>query len=93
MVRLQIQPLGAVSVCLEDVAGKALIANRTLDAGQDTETFRSRRFRMSFGTGAAVMRVDGKAYSVSDSAPIGYEVRAGGKPRALPEADRPTCEG
>ena len=48
---------------------------------------------MSFGTGAAVMRVDGKAYEVSDDAPIGYEVRAGGKPRALPEAERPTCAG
>ncbi len=92
-VRLQIQPTGAVSVCLEDVAGKALIANETLDAGQDTQTFKSRRFRMSFGTGAAVMRVDGKTYPVSDSAPIGYEVRAGGKPRELPESDRPTCAG
>ena len=39
------------------------------------------------------MRVDGKAYPVSDAAPVGYEVRAGGKPRTLPEADRPTCAG
>jgi len=92
-VRLQIQPMGAVSVCLEDASGKAVIANETLEAGQDTQTFKSRRFRMSFGTAAAVMRVDGKAYPVSDSAPIGYEVRAGGKPRELPESDRPTCAG
>ncbi|MGI8779509.1 MAG: helix-turn-helix domain-containing protein [Solirubrobacteraceae bacterium] len=90
-VRLQIRPMGPVSVCLENGAGEALIANQTLEAGQDTETFKAKRFRMSFGTGAAVMRVDGTAYPVSDAAPIGYEVRAGGKPRALPEADRPTC--
>jgi cytoskeleton protein RodZ len=92
-VRLQIQPTGAVSVCLENGAGEPLIGNLTLDAGQDSETFKARRFRVSFGTGAAVMRVDGKAYDVSDDAPIGYEVRAGGKPRALSEDERPTCAG
>jgi hypothetical protein len=92
-VRLEIQPTGAVSVCRENAAGEVLIGNLTLEAGQDTETFRSRRFRMSFGTGEAVMRVDGKPYQVSDDAPIGYEVRAGGRPRPLPEAARPTCAG
>jgi cytoskeleton protein RodZ len=92
-VRLQIQATGPVSVCLENAAGEPLIRNVTLQAGQGSETFKSKRFRMSFGTGAAVMRVDGKSYQVSDDAPIGYEVRAGGKPRALPEDERPTCEG
>ena len=93
VVRLQIQPTGPVSVCLENGAGEPLIGNLTLDAGQDSETFKAKRFRVSFGTGAAVMRVDGKAYDVSDAAPIGYEIRAGGKPRALPEDERPTCAG
>jgi cytoskeleton protein RodZ len=90
-VRLQILPTGPVSVCLENAAGEPLIQNVTLQAGQDSQTFKSKSFRMSFGTGAAAMRVDGKRYQVSDVAPIGYEVRAGGKPRALPEGDRPTC--
>jgi|SRR5215211_1656985 len=93
VVRLKIQPTGPVSVCLENIAGEPLIENLTLDAGQDTETFRSRRFRVSFGTGAAVMRVGGKAYEVSDDAPIGYELRPGRRPRALPESERPTCGG
>ena len=92
-VRLQIQPTGAVSVCLEDAAGKPLIGNLTLNAGEDSRTYKGKRFRMSFGTGAAVMRVDGKPYQVSEAAPIGYEVRAGGKPRALSEEQRPTCAG
>jgi cytoskeletal protein RodZ len=92
-VRLQIQALGPVSVCLENAGGEALIQNVTLQANQDTETFRSKRFTMSFGTGEAVMRVDGKAYPVSDDAPIGYEARAGGKPKRLPEGERPTCAG
>jgi cytoskeleton protein RodZ len=93
VARMQIQPTGPVSVCLENAAGEPLIENVTLQANQDTETFRSKRFMVSFGTGEAVMRVDGKAYPVSDDAPIGYEVRAGGKPKALPEAERPTCAG
>jgi cytoskeletal protein RodZ len=92
-VRLQIQPTGPVSVCLEDASGKPLIENVTLDAGEDSQTFKGKRFTMSFGTGAAVMRVDGKAYEVSDAAPIGYSLKAGGKPRALPEAERPVCDG
>jgi cytoskeleton protein RodZ len=93
VARMQIQPTGPVSVCLENAAGEPLIENVTLQANQDTETFRSKRFRVSFGTGEAVMRVDGKPYQVSDDAPIGYEVRAGGKPKALPESERPTCSG
>ena len=92
-VRLQIQPTGPVSVCLEDASGEPLIGNLTLDAGQDSETFRGKRFVASFGTPAAVMRVDGKEYPVSPRAPIGYEIRPGKRPRELPEAERPTCAG
>ncbi|HZH23313.1 MAG TPA: helix-turn-helix domain-containing protein [Solirubrobacteraceae bacterium] len=92
-VRLQILPTGPVSVCVENGDGEPLIANLTLDAGQSSETFKARRFRMSFGTGAAVMRIDGREYPVSDDAPVGYEVRAGGKPRTLADAERPDCAG
>jgi cytoskeletal protein RodZ len=92
-VRLQIQPTGPVSVCVENAAGQPVIRNLTLQANQDTQVFKSRSFRMSFGTGAAVMRVDGKPYQVSEAAPVGYEVRAGGKPKMLTEAERPTCAG
>ena len=90
VVRLQIQPTGPVSVCVENAAGEPVINNVTLEANQDTEVFRSKRFAMSFGTGEAVMRVDGRAYQVSDDSPVGYEVRAGGKPRRVSE--RPSCE-
>ena len=90
-VKLQIQPTGPVSVCVENAAGEPLIRNITLQANEDTEVFKSRSFKMSFGTGAAIMRIDGKPYQVSEAAPIGYEVRAGGKPKVLTEAERPTC--
>jgi cytoskeleton protein RodZ len=92
-VRLQIVPTGPVSVCLENGAGEVLIGNLTLDAGQESETFRARRFVVSFGTGAAVMRVGNREFDVSDDAPIGYELRPGRRPRALPEEQRPQCAG
>jgi hypothetical protein len=92
-VRLQIVPTGPVSVCLEDAGGEPLIGNLTLDVGQDSETFRGKRFLASFGTPAAIMRVDGKEYPVSSRAPIGYEIRPGKRPRELPEAERPICAG
>jgi cytoskeleton protein RodZ len=90
-VRLRIEAVGPVSVCLERGDGTPLIDNVTLDAGERSARFRGRRFVASFGTGAAVMRVNGRAYDVSDDAPIGYLIRPGRPPRALPEAQRPTC--
>ena len=92
-VKLQIRPTGPVSVCLEDASGEALIGNLTLDVGQDSETYRGKRFSASFGTAAAVMRIDGKNYPVSPAAPIGYDIRPGKRPRELPESERPTCAG
>jgi cytoskeleton protein RodZ len=92
-VRLQVRATGPVSVCLESAGGTPLIRNQTLDAGQSSRTFRGRRFTVSFGTGAAVMRVNGKAFAVSDDSPVGYELRPGAKPRRLPEGRRPTCSG
>jgi cytoskeleton protein RodZ len=90
-VRLRIVASGPVSVCLEAADGTPLIDNVTLAAGQRSALFRGRRFVASFGTGAAVMRVDGRAFDVSDSAPIGYAIRPGRRPRPLPETQRPTC--
>jgi hypothetical protein len=92
-VRLRIVASGPVSVCLEAADGTPLIPNVTLDAGQRSRVFRGRRFRASFGTGAAVMRVNGRAYDVSDDAPIGYQIRRTGPPRPVPESERPQCAG
>jgi cytoskeleton protein RodZ len=90
-VGVRIVATGPVSVCLEAADGTPLIDNVTLAAGQRSRLFRGRRFRASFGTGAAVMRVNRRSFDVSDAAPIGYEIRPGRRPRALPEVRRPTC--
>jgi cytoskeleton protein RodZ len=91
-VTLQIVPTGTVNVCLVDARGRALIRSRDLHAGRATRRFRGRRFRVSFGNGQARMRVSGRAIDVPDrSTPVGYDIRAGRRPRELPESRRPTC--
>jgi cytoskeleton protein RodZ len=91
VVRLRIVPTGSVYVCLEDARGRAVIDKATLEAGQTTRTFRSKRFRVTFGTAAARMRVGGKSYGVASSKdPVGYELRPGKRPRRL-TSGLPTC--
>jgi cytoskeletal protein RodZ len=91
VVRLRIVPTGSVYVCLEDARGRAVINKETLTAGQSTRLFRSKRFRVTFGTAAARMRVGGKSYGVATSQnPVGYELRPGKRPRRL-SSGLPTC--
>ena len=91
-VTLQIVPTGAVSVCLVDANGRALIDNQVLAAGQRSRRYRSKRFRVSFGNGNARVRAGNRTIDVPDrSTPVGYEVRPGKRPRELSEAQRPTC--
>jgi cytoskeleton protein RodZ len=91
-VTLQIVPTGTVNVCLVDARGRPLIDNRDLQAGQRSRRYRGRRFAVSFGNGQARMRVGGRMIDVPDrSTPVGYELRAGKRPRELPESRRPTC--
>jgi helix-turn-helix protein len=91
-VTVRIVATGAVYVCLEDSRGRAVVDKETLQAGQRTRSFRGRRFRVTFGTANARMRVAGRTYPVAVSTdPVGYELRPGRKPRRLPAAQRPTC--
>ena len=91
-VRLRILATGDVWVCLEDARGRPVVDKETLSAGDRTRAFRSRRFRVTFGTANARMRVNGRIYPVAVSQdPVGYELRPGRRPRTLPESRRPTC--
>ena len=90
-VSLRIVPTGEVYVCLENARGRAVIDRQTLQAGDATRTFRSRRFRVTFGTANARMRVNGRTYRVAASQdPVGYELRPGRRPRRL-SGGLPTC--
>src|SRR4051794_38550085 len=92
VLRVQIQATGTVWVCMENAAGTPVVDQRTMQGGDRTRTFRSTRFRVSFGNGSARLRVNGKSLQVPSRAdPVGYDLRAGRKPRELPSGRRPTC--
>jgi hypothetical protein len=91
-VRLRVVATGLVSVCVEDARGRPVVDNVTFSGGQSSRTLRGRGFRASFGTAEAYMVVDGRRRQVSPDAPIGYDIRPGRAPRALPESRRPTCQ-
>ena len=91
VARLRIEATGTVNVCLVDATGKVLIRSENLAAGTRTRTFRSRRFRVTFGNEFARVRVNGKAFKVPRSRDaIGYEITSKRR-RVLPAAQRPTC--
>jgi cytoskeleton protein RodZ len=90
-VRLRIIPTGTVNVCLVDARGRELIRSQNLEAGQTTQTFRSRRFRVTFGNGQAQMRIGSRTVDVPDREdPVGYEITPRRR-RELPAGQRPTC--
>jgi cytoskeleton protein RodZ len=83
-INVRISATGTVYVCMEDARGRVVIDKRTLAAGETTRTYRSKRFRVTFGTAAARIRVNGHSYRVASSKdPVGYELRAGSRPRRL----------
>jgi cytoskeleton protein RodZ len=93
VIRLQLVPTAAVSVCLVDAAGQVLIGNEILQAGQSSETFRSRRFRIVLGNNGVRLRINGKDRTVPPSGePIGYTITRNGR-SDLPAERRPTCAG
>jgi cytoskeleton protein RodZ len=93
VVRLQLVPTAAVSVCLVDASGEVLIANEILQPGQNSETFRSRRFRIVLGNNGVRLKINGKDRTVPPSGePIGYTITRNGR-SDLPAERRPTCAG
>jgi cytoskeletal protein RodZ len=92
VVRVQISATGTVWVCMENAAGTPVVNQRTMQAGDRTQTFKSSRFRVAFGNGSARLRVNGKNVQVPGrSDAVGFDLRAGRKPRELPTGQRPTC--
>jgi hypothetical protein len=89
-IRLQIATQAPVYVCLE-ADGEPVINQQVLEAGTTTETFRARRFDVTLGNGAAIIRVNGREFDVPDSSePLGYRFTARGRTE-LSEERRPTC--
>jgi hypothetical protein len=90
-VRLRLEATGPVNVCLK-AGGRTLVNGLTLEAGQRTRTFRSRRFLLTVGNNAVILRINGKARRLSVSSdPIGVEITPARGRQPLSEAKRPVC--
>jgi cytoskeleton protein RodZ len=90
-VRLRLEATGEVYVCLK-AGDRTLLNGVTLQPGDRTPTFRSRRFRLTLGNNAAVLRINGKPRSVAPSAdPIGLQITPRTGRRPLPANKRPVC--
>jgi hypothetical protein len=92
VVRLGLQATGAVFVCLR-AGDRTLVNGETLQAGDRTPTFRSRRFRMTLGNNNVRLVLNGRARTVAASpGPIGLEITPRRGRRPLSADQRPTCQ-
>ena len=90
-VRLRLEATGPVNVCLK-AGRRTLVDSLTLEAGQRTRTFRSRRFLLTVGNNAVILRINGKPRRLSASSdPIGVEITPDRGRQPLSEAKRPVC--
>jgi hypothetical protein len=88
---LRIEATGPVYVCLK-AGDRTLVNGRTLQAGQRTRTFRSRRFRLTVGNNAVRLRINRKLRRVAPSDnPIGLEITPQRGRQPLSAAKRPVC--
>ncbi|HEV2786809.1 MAG TPA: helix-turn-helix domain-containing protein [Solirubrobacteraceae bacterium] len=90
--RLRIEATGQVYVCLK-AGDRTLVDGLTLEPGERTRTFRSRRFRLTLGNNAVRLRINGRARGVAASEnPIGLQITPNRGRRPLSADRRPVCE-
>ena len=90
--RLRIEATGQVYVCLK-AGDRTLVDGLTLEPGERTRTFRSRRFRLTLGNNAVRLRINGRARGVAPSEnPIGLQITPNRGRQPLPADRRPVCE-
>jgi cytoskeleton protein RodZ len=90
-VRLRIEATGQVYVCLK-AGDRTLLNGVTLEPGQRTPTFRSRRFRLTLGNNGVLLHINGRPRPVAPSAdPIGMKITPTAGRQPLPASLRPVC--
>jgi hypothetical protein len=88
---LRIEATGPVYICLK-AGDRTLIGGETLQAGDRTRTYRSRRFRLTLGNNAVRLRVNRRLRDVEASRdPIGIEITPHRGVRPLSADKRPEC--
>lgn len=92
-VKLEIEPMAEVWVCVLDGKGKPLVDGQTFAAGETVGPFHARSYTAAFGNGSVHILVDGKGLETpSTSNPMGISVDIHGKVHEIPEGSRPSCE-
>ncbi len=90
-VRLRLEATGPVYVCLADDNG-ILVRGEELAAGDETDTFEARRFRMILGNNAVEMIINGERRPVPSSDDrILLALTQGQGRQPLPESSAPDC--
>jgi cytoskeletal protein RodZ len=89
---LRITATGEVTMCVQAADGRTLVNGRTFQAGQATDTLRSRRFRLVLSNGQVRMRVNGRVREIPESdSELGYQISRTGTITGLPPSQRPQC--
>ncbi len=88
VVRLRLAPEEPVYACVVDGSGKQLFGGTLSEA----QSFRAKRIRINLGRTTVRVTVNKKALRIpASSDPVGYDLRAGRKPKELPLGQRPNC--
>jgi cytoskeletal protein RodZ len=88
VVQLRLTPAAPVYACVVDGSGKQLFGG-TLSA---SENFKAKRIRINLGRPDVRVTIAKKRLKIPPgSNPVGYDLRAGKKPRPLPLGQRPNC--
>ena len=89
---LRLEATGQVYVCLK-AGDRTLVDGLTLEQGDRTRTFRSRRFRLTLGNNSVRLLINGRPRNVSPSEnPIGLEITPNRGRQPLSADRRPVCE-
>jgi cytoskeletal protein RodZ len=87
-VRLRLVPAEPTYACVVDGSGKMLFGG-TLS---EPRNFKSKRIRINLGRTSVTVTVNKKRLRIPPSSdPVGYDLRAGKKPKPLPLGQRPNC--
>jgi cytoskeleton protein RodZ len=87
-VRLRLEPAEPTYACVVDGSGKILFGG-TLSQVQN---FKNKHIRINLGRSSVSVTVNKKRLRIPPSSnPVGYDLRAGKKPKPLPLGQRPNC--
>ena len=88
VVRLRLVPAEPTYACVVDGNGEQLFGGNLTQP----ETMRAARLRINLGRTSVRVTINGDRLRIpASSDPVGYDLRAGRKPRSLPIGQRPNC--